>query len=49
MHDELHTPRDTVDLIIPGKMEKAAQLVFLTLWETANLPPDAYNRLRAKK
>lgn len=48
-HDELHTPRDTVDLIIPDKMEKAAQLVFLTLWKTANLPPDAYNQLRAKK
>lgn len=49
MHKELHSPRDTVDLIIPDKMEKAAQLVFLTLWETANLPSDAYNQLRAKK
>lgn len=38
MHDELHTPRDTVDRIIKEKVEKVAQLVFLTLWETANLP-----------
>lgn len=38
MHDELHTPRDTTDRIIPDKVEKAAQLVFLTLWEMANLP-----------
>jgi len=38
MHDELHTPRDTVDRIIREKVEKAAQLAFLTLWETANLP-----------
>lgn len=38
MHDELHTPRDTVGRIITEKVEKAAQLVFLTLWETANLP-----------
>ncbi|MFC2146734.1 M20/M25/M40 family metallo-hydrolase, partial [Acidobacteriota bacterium] len=38
MHDELHTPRDTADRILPDKVEKAAQLVFLTLWEVANLP-----------
>lgn len=38
MHDELHTPRDSVDLIIPDKIEKAAQLVFLSMWNTANLP-----------
>ena len=38
MHDELHTARDTVDRIIKEKVEKVAQLVFLTLWETANLP-----------
>lgn len=38
MHDELHTPRDTVGRIITEKVEKTAQLVFLTLWETANLP-----------
>jgi hypothetical protein len=39
MHDELHTPRDTVDLIIPEKTQKATQLVFLSLWKVANLPP----------
>ncbi len=39
MHDELHTPRDRVDLIIPEKTQKAAQLVFLALWKIANLPP----------
>jgi hypothetical protein len=38
MHDQLHTPDDTTDRIIPDKVEKAAQLVFLTLWEVANLP-----------
>jgi hypothetical protein len=38
MHEQLHTPRDTADRIIPDKVEKAAQLVFLTLWEVANLP-----------
>jgi len=38
MHDQLHTPEDTADRIITDKVEKAAQLVFLTLWETANLP-----------
>jgi hypothetical protein len=38
MHDQLHTPRDTVDRIIPDKVEKAAQLVFLSLWQVANLP-----------
>jgi Zn-dependent M28 family amino/carboxypeptidase len=39
MHDQLHTPEDTVDRIITEKVEKAAQLIFLTLWKTANLPP----------
>lgn len=39
MHDQLHTPRDTVDLIIPEKAQKAAQLVFLSLWKIANLQP----------
>jgi hypothetical protein len=40
MHDQLHTPRDTSDRILPDKVEKAAQLVFLTLWEVANLPAE---------
>lgn len=38
MHDQLHTPKDTAGRIIPDKVEKAAQLVFLSLWEVANLP-----------
>jgi Zn-dependent M28 family amino/carboxypeptidase len=38
MHDQLHTPKDTAGKIIPDKVEKVAQLVFLTLWEVANLP-----------
>jgi hypothetical protein len=37
-HDQLHTPKDTVDRIRPDKVEKAAQLVFLTLWKVADLP-----------
>jgi len=40
MHDELHTPRDTVDLIIPEKAMKVTQLVFLSLWKIADLPPE---------
>jgi hypothetical protein len=38
MHDQLHTPDDTADRIIVDKVEKAAQLVFLTLWEVADSP-----------
>lgn len=41
MHDELHRPEDTADLIIPEKAQKVTQLVFLSLWEVANLPPGA--------
>ncbi len=48
-HDDLHTPRDTVELIDPEKTEKAAQLVFLTLWEIANLPPGAQAQLGLNK
>jgi Zn-dependent M28 family amino/carboxypeptidase len=36
MHDQLHTPEDTADRIILDKVEKAAQFVFLILWEVAN-------------
>jgi hypothetical protein len=39
MHDQLHRPEDTADLIIPEKAQKVAQLVFLSLWKIANLPP----------
>ena len=39
MHDQLHRPEDTVDRIIPEKVEKVTQLVFLSLWKIANLPP----------
>lgn len=45
-HTELHTPRDTVGRMVVQKLEKAAHLVFLTLWETANLP--AGTDLRSK-
>jgi hypothetical protein len=38
LHDQLHTEDDTADRVIPDKVEKAAQLVFLTLWEVADLP-----------
>lgn len=38
LHDQLHTPDDTADRIIPDKLEKTAQLVFLSLWEVADLP-----------
>lgn len=39
MHDQLHRPEDTADRIIPEKAQKVAQLVFLSLWKIANLPP----------
>ena len=38
MHDQLHTQDDTADRINPDKVEKAAQLVFLSLWAVADLP-----------
>lgn len=41
MHDQLHRPEDTADLIIPEKAQKVAQLVFLSMWKIANLPPGA--------
>jgi hypothetical protein len=37
-HDQYHKPGDTVDRIVTEKIEKAVQLVFLTIWEVANLP-----------
>jgi len=39
MHDELHTPRDSVNLIIPEKTQKVVQLTFLAMWQIANSPP----------
>jgi hypothetical protein len=38
-HDQLHRPEDTAHRIIRDKIEKVSQLVFLSLWDTANLPP----------
>jgi hypothetical protein len=38
-HEQLHRPEDTVDRIVPDKIEKVTQLVFLTLWRLADLPP----------
>jgi Zn-dependent M28 family amino/carboxypeptidase len=37
-HDQYHRPEDTANLINVKKIEKVAQLAFLTLWEVANLP-----------
>jgi Zn-dependent M28 family amino/carboxypeptidase len=48
-HDDLHTPRDTPGLIDVEKTEKAAQLVFLTLWKIAELPASAQGQLKLKK
>jgi Zn-dependent M28 family amino/carboxypeptidase len=39
MHDELHTPRDSVNLIIPEKTQKVVQLTFLAMWQIANSQP----------
>ena len=39
MHETLHRPEDTADLILTEKAQKVAQLVFLSLWKIANLPP----------
>lgn len=39
MHEQLHRPEDTADRIIPEKAQKVTQLVFLSLWKIANLPP----------
>lgn len=38
MHETLHRPEDTADLILPEKAQKVTQLVFLALWKIANLP-----------
>jgi hypothetical protein len=37
LHDDYHTPRDTWDKLIPGKLEKVARLAFLTLWHVAEM------------
>ncbi len=38
MHETLHRPEDTANLILPEKAQKVSQLVFLALWKIANLP-----------
>jgi len=38
MHETLHRPEDTADLILPEKAQKVTQIVFLALWKIANLP-----------
>jgi Zn-dependent M28 family amino/carboxypeptidase len=35
LHPGYHTPRDTIDLLVPVKMERVARLAFLTAWEVA--------------
>lgn len=37
-HDEYHTPRDTPRLISADKIERVAQLVFLSVWKMAEQP-----------
>ncbi len=37
-HDDYHSPRDTVDRVVPQKVEKIAHLLFLSVWDVANLP-----------
>jgi len=39
-HEQLHRPEDTPRRLIPEKMEKVVQMIFLALWKTANLPQD---------
>jgi Zn-dependent M28 family amino/carboxypeptidase len=38
LHDGYNTPEDTVDKLIPGKLEKVARLAFLTAWAVADEP-----------
>lgn len=37
-HDQYHRPEDTVGRILPDKVEKVAQLTFLSMWQIAELP-----------
>lgn len=37
-HDQLHRPEDTASRIVNEKIEKVTQMIFLTLWDLANLP-----------
>lgn len=37
-HDQLHRPEDTAGRINPDKLEKVGQLVFLSLWDLADMP-----------
>jgi len=37
-HDQLHRPEDTAERVLPEKMEKITRLIFLAMWDTANLP-----------
>lgn len=37
-HDQLHRPEDTAGRVLPEKMEKITRLLFLGMWDTANLP-----------
>ncbi|MCP5047879.1 MAG: M20/M25/M40 family metallo-hydrolase [bacterium] len=40
-HDQYHRPEDTPRLVNVEKMERVAQLAFLSLWDVANLPAGA--------
>jgi hypothetical protein len=37
-HDQLHRPEDTTGRIVQDKIEKVTQMIFLSLWDIANLP-----------
>ena len=47
-HDQLHRPEDTAERIVSEKIEKVTQMIFLTLWDLANLPAGSDLREEAK-
>jgi Peptidase family M28/PA domain len=48
-HEQYHRPQDTVGRIVPEKIERVTQLMFLSLWETANVPAGTDFRVKEKK
>lgn len=40
-HEQLHRPEDTARRLLPEKMEKVVQMIFLALWKIANMPQGA--------
>jgi hypothetical protein len=37
LHDDYHRPTDTVEKILPEKMEQIARVVFASAWIIANM------------